>query len=115
MPNLQRALVRDAGNDFREREPDGQRRQQKDKPGHGSGHADVEQHALGIDRRADANEGAERSRERGRRQEVRQAGIHAVIHAGDVVAELVSQQDGEQRERERQPLQQESRMMPPGQ
>ena len=39
---------------------------------------DIEQHPLGIDRRADADEGAERAQER-RRHEVRQAGIHAVI------------------------------------
>ena len=61
VPKLSVALVRDAGNDFRKRQPDGQRRQQENKPGDGSGHADVEQHALGVDRRADANECAERA------------------------------------------------------
>ena len=48
------------------------------KPASGPADADVEQHALGIDRRAHADESAERAQER-RRQKVRQAGIHAVI------------------------------------
>ena len=98
---LQLALVRDARNHFGKRQADGQRRQQKYEAGQRPRDADIEQHALGIDRRADADEGAERSHQR-RRQEVRQAGIHAVVQGREVVAELVRQQDGQQRQRKRQ-------------
>ena len=38
----------------------------------------------------------------GRGQEIRQGGVDAVVDAGQVVADLVRQQDGQQRERERQ-------------
>ena len=73
-----------------------------DEAGQRSGDPDIEQHALGIDGGADADEGAEGADERRRGQEIRQAGVHAVVHAGEVVAEFVRQQDGQQRERERQ-------------
>ena len=87
------ALVRDAGNHFRKCQAHGERRQQKHKPGQGARDPDVEQHALGIDRRPHADERAERAQQR-RGHKVRQAGVHAVVHGGQVMPELVRQQDG---------------------
>ena len=67
------------------------------------GNPDVEQDSLRVDRRADADESAQRSREgRGSRQKVGQRGIHAVVNAGQIVAQLMSHQNGQERQRERQ-------------
>ena len=97
---------------FENARPDSQRRDQKHKPGQRTGDPDVEQHALAVDRRANANERAQRAgQRRGRGQKERQRGIHPVIHAGQIVAQFVGHQNGEQRERKRQPGQ-EKRGLP---
>ena len=106
------ALMRDVRNHLRKRKPDGKRRQQKDEARKRSGDSDVEQHPLGINRRAYANERAE-SAEKWRGHEVRQARVHAVVHRRHVMAELMSQQNRQQGQRKRQSLQQDGRM-PPG-
>jgi hypothetical protein len=94
---VQAALVLDPGNDFRESEAHRECRQQKHKAGHRTGDSDIEENALRVDRRADANERAESAEQR-RGKEVRQAGVDVVVERGEIVAELVRQQDGEQRE-----------------
>ena len=100
---LHAALVRDAGDHFRECDAHRQRGHQEDEARQRPGDSDVEERALGIDRRADADEGAEGSQER-RGQEVRQAGVHLVEDGGDVVAELVSQQNRQESEGRREAL-----------
>ena len=111
MPKISVPWLRDSGNHFGERQPDGQRRQQKDEAGDRTGNADIEQRALGVNRRSHVDEGAERSQQR-RRQEDTAGWRPRVVHRRQIVAELVRQQDGQQRQRERQPLQQRGGMVP---
>src|SRR5208283_4838829 len=96
-----------------EGEPNSQRGQQEHEACERAGNPDIEQHALGINRRPYLDEGSEGAQE-GRRQKVGQAGVDAVIQGGEVVAELVGQQDGDQSEREGKSVEQE-RGMPPDQ
>ena len=65
------------------------------KPAIRAGDADVEQHALGRDRLADPDDGAERAEEKRRRQEEGQAGVDVIIAAGEVMTELVRPEDSD--------------------
>ena len=91
--------------DRREAQADHHGDERDDEPCPRTGGADVEERAPIGKPRADADEGAEgaEQEERRRGQEVRQRRGDAVPPAHEVVPGLVGEQDGEQRDRERQP------------
>ncbi len=103
--------MRDARNHFGKGEADRERGQNEHEPRQRPSDADIEQYTLGVDRRAHADERAERSQPR-RRQKVRQAGIHAMNQGREVMAELMRQKDCHQRQRKRQPAEEHRWMVP---
>ena len=108
---LHAALMADTRNRFGQGNPHRQRRQQEREPRQRSGNSDIEQHPLGINRRAHADKSPERAQHR-RRHEIRQAGVNPVIDCRQVVAKLVRQQNRQQGERKRQAAHQCGRMVP---
>src|SRR5262249_5604380 len=76
---------------------DQERWHRDDEPGDWACDTDVEQHALGADRLADADHRAERAEQRypGRRNEVREGRADPVVAAGEIMTYLVRTEDGE--------------------
>ncbi len=92
-PERQYAMVGDAGNNLGKCQANGQRGQQKNETGNGPGDAHVEQCPFGVNRRADADEGPQRSGKGRRGQKKGQAGIEAVINARQIMPEFVRRKD----------------------
>jgi hypothetical protein len=81
--------MRNAGNDFRKRQPDGQRRQQENEPRYGTRNTTSNSTRL-LKWRPDTDERAQRARERGAQKIWRLASIRNT--QAEVVSKLVRQQ-----------------------
>ena len=87
------ALQCDSGNDFRERQADEERREQREETRQRPGDSDVEDRALAGDLRTDLDESAERSDQRWGRQKERQRHVDVIVFCRKEVAHLVAHQN----------------------
>ena len=71
-------------------------------PDERAGRANVKERARGANGRTNEDEGAERADQRREGNEERIAGMNVVVAAGEKMAEFVSEQNGQERQRERQ-------------
>jgi hypothetical protein len=71
----------------------------------------IKEGAVGANRGADQNEGAERPYERRKRKEVRIAGANVMMAASEEVAEFMSKKNGEQRKGEGEAREESGRML----
>jgi len=111
---LNRSLMIDARDHFRKRQPGTQRRNQKYKSRQRPRHSNIEKDALAVNRRTDADESPQRPRKRRwRGQEKRQCGVHSIVHTRQIVSQFVRHQDGQQRQRKRQPREEQLRTAQP--
>src|ERR1700730_14480263 len=85
--------------DVRHRHADYERRHSDGEAGNRTRNTDIEQHAFGPNRFADADERTERARERrGHGQEERQRRVDVIIAAGEIVAQLMTAENRENRD-----------------
>jgi hypothetical protein len=94
--------IGEAGHDFGMQDAEEERGHGDDEADERAGGADVKERSARADRRANHDEGAESADQRWKRNEIGIGGMDVVMAAGEVMAKFVDEEDGEERQRERQ-------------